>query len=294
MAKHKTPLRYPGGKQKLSPFMLEIIEQNDLLGGNYVEPYAGGAGIAIELLLSGKASIIHLNDSSSAIYSFWYAILNHPEEFCRRVSRASLSNEEWKKQKDILIHSQEHSKLDLGFAAFFLNRCNRSGILSAGVIGGIKQTGKWKMDARFARNDLIRRIEVIAQKKKNIKIRNWDAEKYIRSYVGELPEKTLVYIDPPYFHKANRLYLDHYDPDDHERIAKVVQEEISHLWVVSYDNAPEIRRHYAQRRSFTYSLQYNAAKAYQGTEVFVFSDGLSIPSHSSLPYIDDALCVNNS
>lgn len=293
MSKHKTPLRYPGGKQKLSPFILEIIEMNDLIGGHYVEPYAGGAGVAIELLLNGKVSCIHLNDSCKAVYSFWHSILNHPEEFCRRISRASLSVEEWRKQKFILANTQENDSIDCGFAAFYMNRCNRSGILSAGIIGGIKQDGNWKMDARFPRNELIRRIEAIANRKKDIKIRNWDAERFIKEYIKRLPKDTLVYIDPPYFHKADRLYLNHYNPDDHKRIAHVIQEKITHTWIVSYDDAPEIQDHYSHRRSFSYSLQYNAAKAYKGTELFIFSDNLNVPKQSSLPYIDEALCVND-
>ncbi len=293
MSIYKTPLRYPGGKQKLAPFIIELVKQNDLVGGHYAEPYAGGAGIAIELVLQDIVSTIHLNDSCRAIYSFWFAVLNYPEEFCRRISRASLSIEEWRKQRAVLANSRYHDKLDLGFATFYLNRCNRSGILTAGLIGGLRQDGHWKIDARFPRNELIRRIEAIADKKKNIRIRNWDAEKFIKEYLPRIPDKTLVYIDPPYFHKADRLYLNHYAKDDHKRIAKVIQRDIQHPWVVSYDNVPEIQNYYSRRKSFTYSLQYNAAKAYKGTEIFVFSDCLSVPQQSTLPFINEALYACN-
>ena len=289
MSRYKTPLRYPGGKQKLAPFISEIISENNLDGGHYVEPYAGGAGIAIELLLSGKVKHIHLNDSCSGVYAFWKSVLSNSEELCRRISRASLTIAEWRRQKEIFSKQSEFDQIDVGFSVFYLNRCNRSGILSGGVIGGLKQDGEWKMDARFPRNELIGRIEAIASRKSAITLKNLDAEKFIIKYIPKLPKNTLVYCDPPYFRKADRLYLNHYDPNDHERIAQVIQRELKHRWVVSYDGAPEILKHYSRRRSFLYSLQYNAVKAYKGTEVFFFSDGIWLPQESNVTYIDHAL-----
>jgi len=289
MINNATPLRYPGGKQKLTPFVFEIMQENNLIGGDYAEPYAGGAGIAINLLLSGAASKIHLNDSSYAVYSFWHSILNETEKFCRRISRAALTIDEWQKKQYIVSNPKKFNKLDVGFAMFYLNRCNRSGILNAGVIGGLSQDGKWKMDARFPRNSLIHRIELIASHKKNIKIRNWDAEKFIASYISKLPKKTLIYFDPPYFNKAKNLYKNHYKPKDHERIARSIQCITRHPWIVSYDNAKEILSSYKKRETFIYSLQYSAFKAYKGSEVFIFSDKVSIPEESSIPYINEAL-----
>lgn len=289
MGKYKSPLRYPGGKQKIAPFIIEIIEENDLVGGQYVEPYAGGAGVAIELLLSGVVSHIHLNDSCPAIFSFWHSILNKTTQFCRRISRASLNINEWKKQREIFNNSKNADRFELGFSMFYLNRCNYSGILSAGVIGGLSQNGKWKMDARFPRNELIRRIEVIAEKKRYIHLRNWDAERFIIEYLPKLPLQTLVYCDPPYFNKAEKLYQNHYTPKDHAHMSNVIQNKIKHHWVVSYDNNPSILSYYQQHRHFAYILQYNAAVVYKGHEVFIFSGNLKIPNVSSVPYINQAL-----
>jgi DNA adenine methylase len=243
----------------------------------------------MELLIADKVAKIHLNDSSRAVWSFWYAILNHTEEFCRRIAGASMTVDEWRRQKEILARPSKACALDLGYSLFFLNRCNRSGIPNGGVIGGLKQTGEWKMDARFPRNRLITRIEAIAAKKRSIVIKNLDAEEFIREYVPKLPEKSLVYCDPPYFHKANRLYLNHYQPEDHARIAKVIQKEMKRPWLVSYDGAPEVLGFYSKRQHFLYDLQYNAGKAYKGKEVFVFSDDLELPVNSAIPSIDKAL-----
>lgn len=288
MSRYKTPLRYPGGKQKLAPFVAEVMRENNIVGGHYIEPYAGGAGVAVDLLLNGIASQIHLNDSCSAVHAFWKSILGETEEFCRRISRASLNVREWRLQQDILRNRDEHSKLDVGFSMFYLNRVNRSGIVSGGLIGGLAQDGDWKMDARFPRSELIRRVENIARHRKAIHLRNWDAERFIIEYLPRLPKSSLVYCDPPYFEKADRLYLNHYKPEDHRRIAKIIQ-KMKLPWMVSYDAAPEILGCYPRRRAFIYGLQYNASKAYVGTEVFFFSDKLKLAKTSSVRAIDTVL-----
>jgi DNA adenine methylase len=284
-----TPLRYPGGKQKIWRFIAEIIKVNDLTGCDYVEPYAGGAGVAVELLLSGVVRKIHLNDNNPAIYAFWHSILNHTDEFCRKIANASLSVKEWERQRIIYKDPDNHDPLSLGFSLFYLSRCNRSGILTAGVIGGKNQTGTWKIDARFNRNDLIQRIERIAAKKKFIKVKNIDAEKLIISYINKIKYPTLTYCDPPYFAKAERLYNNTYSPDDHLRLSDLIKNKLTSFWIVSYDNAPEILSLYESKKCFTYPLQYNASRVYKGTELFIFCNSLSLPRSSTIPYIHQAL-----
>jgi DNA adenine methylase len=289
VSQHKTPLRYPGGKGKLAPFITEIMKENSLLGGEYAEPFAGGSGVAIELLLSGAASSVHLNDASTPIFSFWYAILSHTDDFCRRIKSASLTVEEWERQRAIFEDPEDHSILDVGFAAFYLNRCNRSGIMSGGVIGGYEQTGTWKMDARFPRNEMVRRIEAIAIHRDCIYLYNLDAEQFIRDELPGLSKLSLTYFDPPYFRAGKRLYLNHYLAEDHARLAKLIQSKLKQHWIVSYDNTAEVTGLYEKRRSFVYDLQYNAAKAYVGKEFFAFSDKLKIPGGSRVASIDKAL-----
>jgi DNA adenine methylase len=289
MSQHHTPLRYPGGKQRLAPFIREILEENALVGGDYVEPYAGGAGVAMELLLSSHVDNIHLNDSSYPIYAFWNSVLTQAEELCRRISKVALTVEEWRRQREILRAPDQNSEIDVGFSTFYLNRCNRSGVLTGGVIGGLAQTGTWKIDARFPRSELIRRVEAIAGRADAITLCNLDAEKFIVEYIPGLPQDTFVYCDPPYFEKSSRLYLNRYQAGDHSRIADVIQTQLARKWVVSYDGAPEILRFYNERQFFLYDLQYNASRVYKGTEVFIFADDVRVPQRSVLRYVDDAL-----
>lgn len=281
----KTPLRYPGGKQRLAPFVLDILSENKIKE-HYVEPYAGGAGVALELLLSKKIKNVHLNDANIGIYAFWYSVINHTEELCNMISIASLTVEEWKRRKEIVKQADKGNLLELGFSTFYLNRCNRSGILSAGLIGGLNQTGNYKMNARFSRNDLIRRIESIALFKENIFVTNFDAEFYIKNYIPNLGNDCLVYLDPPYFVQGSNLYLNSYKKEDHERLSLIIQSEIKQKWILSYDGVPEIVKLYSKRTHFIYDLQYNASRVYKGKEIFIFCDELVIPKSCSLDYIN--------
>jgi DNA adenine methylase len=289
MSKFRTPLRYPGGKQRLAPFVAEILEANKADGWNYAEPYAGGAGVALELLMDRRVSHIHLNDSSIHIYAFWKSVLDEPEAFCRRISRASLTLEAWRRHRTVVQNPDDRDPGELGFSTFFLNRCNRSGVLTAGVIGGKAQKGLWRIDARFPRTELIKRIELIANRRRQITVTNLDAEAFMVTRVNSLPRETLAYSDPPYFERAERLYLNTYQAADHARVAKTIQTKLRRRWIISYDSHPTIASLYARRRSFTYSLQYSAMRAYAGMELFVFSDDLQLPLSSRLSYVQPGL-----
>ena len=176
--------------------------------------------------------------------------------------------------------------MELGYSIFYLNRCNRSGILSGGVIGGVGQTGNYKMDARFSRNDLIRRIEAIALFRNKISLSNFDAEYYIENYIPNLPQNSLIYLDPPYYEKGSELYLNHYLKTDHARLSKVIQSKITHKWILSYDGVLDIINLYKKRRYFLYELQYTAAKVYKGKEIFIFCDRIKLPQYCSLEHIN--------
>lgn len=275
--KFNTPLRYPGGKGKLTDFIKIIFEQNDLLDGHYVEPYAGGAGIALNLLTHSYASCIHLNDLNPAVFGFWHSVINQPEALCRAIHDVKVTMDEWHRQKAILNAPANHSPLEIGFSTFFLNRTNRSGIIWGGVIGGKNQDGPWKLDARFNKEDLIGRIEKIALYRSRIRLYNLDAAELIKTVIPTLPKKTLIYLDPPYYVKGQGLYENHYLHDDHVSIAKLVKKHINHHWIVSYDHAPEIIDMYKGCPTITYGINYSAQDRYKGAEAMFFSKKLIVP-----------------
>jgi len=275
---HFTPLRYPGGKAKLAAYVKRLMKDNRLLDGEYVEPYAGGAAIALELLFHEYVSRIHINDVSKPLHAFWKSVLNDTEAFGRLVMKTPLTVTQWDKQKQILEHPGDHDSLTLGFATFFLNRTNRSGILNGGIIGGRNQTGRWKIDARYNAKELVRRIEKIARMRSRIKLTRQDALKFLTAGVAKWPKETLIYLDPPYYVKGRDLYYDFYAPEDHAHIAGFMKASVKRQqWIVSYDNVKPIRDLYPSARHVIYNIGYSARSASQGSEVMFFGDGLMVP-----------------
>ncbi len=275
--KYYTPLRYPGGKGKLANFIKLLIQQNNLLDGHYVEPYAGGAGVAFALLFDEYASHVHINDLNRSVYAFWYAALHETEALCEKILSTPVTINEWHKQKALQNVEEDIPIVDLAFSTFFLNRTNRSGILTGGVIGGKDQKGTWKIDARFNKENLVRRIRRIGRHRSRITVYNEDAAQFIRSTLPSLPKSTLVYLDPPYYVKGQGLYENFYEHNDHLEVATLVS-KIKQHWLVTYDAAPEIEQFYGKHRQITYALSYSAADRYKGSELMFFSKNLSVPS----------------
>lgn len=271
-----SPLRYPGGKGALANFFKLVIRENKLLDGHYVEVYAGGAGVAWPLLFGEYVQRVVVNDINKSVYAFWLAVLQTPEDLCKLIYDVPVTIDEWWRQRAVQLQPAKYTPLELAFSTFFLNRTNRSGIIRGGVIGGKAQAGKWKLNARFNKPDLIMRIERIARYADRINIYNMDAALFMTDVLPVLPLKALVYLDPPYFAKGNDLYEDHYAPDDHAKIANLVL-KVSQPWVVSYDDAPEIAGLYRDHRKLTYNINYSAQIRYTGAEVMLFSPALVIP-----------------
>ncbi len=254
-----------------------VFEENNLIHGHYIEPYAGGAGVAFHLLFSGYASHIHINDLNKSIYSFWQVVLHETDNICRLIHDTPVDIDNWFRQKEVQDHSEQHSILELGFSTFFLNRTNRSGIISGGVIGGKRQQGSWKLDARYNKTDLISRIEKISRFSDDITVYNLDAAGFITGIVPTLPTQSIIYLDPPYYNKGRGLYENHYVYDDHIEVSNLLC-NVMQKWIVSYDNTPEIREIYHRYRSMPYELSYSAAGRYSGSEIMFFSNNLQIPN----------------
>lgn len=275
---HFTPLRYPGGKGKLAAYVKEIIRANKLYDGEYVEPYAGGAAIGLELLFQEYVTKIHINDLSGPVYSFWKAVLNDTDELCRLIKNTRLTVAARDRQKRIFMNPSDHTYTQLGFATFYLNRTNRSGILNGGVIGGRDQTGPWKIDARYNADELIFRVESIAKMKRKIQLTRSDALALLRRGLPKWPKKTLIYLDPPYYDQGRELYYDYYKPGDHADVATFIEDNMQdRSWIVSYDNVTAIKKLYAGFRSIIYNVGYTARENRVGKEVMFFAPKLVIP-----------------
>ena len=270
-----TPLRYPGGKSQLAPLVIDILKRNRLLYGSYAEPFVGGAGLACKLLLNSYVSHIYINDIDRAIYAFWHSVLNNADQMCAKIESANVNVGEWHKQR--AIQDQRYSTLiDLGFSTLFMNRTNRSGIIRGGIIGGLDQQGNFKIDCRFNKEDLIRKVRRIAAHKTQVSLFCLDAREFLRTVVARIKGAALINLDPPYMKRGPELYRNHYVPGDHAALARSVQ-RIKQRWMVTYDDTPEARALYQRFPQFSQELNYTAQVKRTGVELLILDPRLELP-----------------
>jgi len=269
MSIHYSPLRYPGGKNCIFAFISNIFYENDLIGISYAEPYAGGAGLALRLLFEGYVDHVYINDFDKSIYAFWESIINRTDEFCGWIETVDVTIDNWHKYKNIQRSQNSESSLELAKSTFFLNRTNISGVIKGGVIGGQKQCGKYKINARFNKKDLINRIIKVASLKSHISVTNLDGLSFIAK-LNKKKDDVFIYLDPPYYQKGAELYMNYYSKEDHIRLSKYVN-KMKQKWMVSYDNHDFILNLYTTQKKVMYKLS-QAASNRIGDEILIFSD----------------------
>jgi DNA adenine methylase len=268
-----TPLRYPGGKSRLQTCIAELLQVNQLLGCTYIEPFAGGCGLALSLLFKGVVKRIIINDFDYCIFAFWYCVLNQTDQLLEALQRVPVTIDEWHRQREVQKEPHKHSVLDVALSTLFLNRTNRSGILKGGVIGGIEQKGRYKLDCRFNKRDLTAKIRRIASWKDEIELHNMDAMDLIPTVIANQKGDTLVYLDPPYITQGNALYCNSFDEQGHIDLSTAIK-EMHHPWVLTYDKEPMVYRMYEGFIIREMSLTYSAGSKRKGIELMVFANNI--------------------
>ena len=290
--KHVSPLRYPGGKTGLAKFLSEVITENKLRDCIYFEPYAGGAGAALTLLAEDFVSEVYLNDADIRIYAFWRAVLDDSERFINKIYETPLTIEEWRKQHEICTDPSQYSFFDIGFAAFYMNRCNRSGILTgSGPIGGYEQKGKWRMDVRFNRETLAGRILELDKKREQIHIFNRDAVDFLKEKLQIVQGKYqgFIYLDPPYVGKGQRLYMNSYEEKDHKILAKYILAQQTLPWLMSYDDVDLVRKLYSKCKISLLPVRYALQSKRSAQELIISPKHIVLPPVSHMDKNKDAL-----
>lgn len=281
-----SPLRYPGGKNCIFPFVSSLISENGLVGCNYIEPYAGGAGLALRLLYEEYAESIVVNDLDPLVHAFWTICVNQSERLIEWIKKTPVTVDTWRKCREVARQKSSMDSFDLAVSFFFLNRTNVSGVLSGGVIGGLQQTGKYKIDARFNKAELIRRIEKISRFANRIKVTNMDGVRLIENFIPHT-SNTFLYLDPPYYEKGSNLYLNAYKDSDHDSLSQYVK-RLSTPWLLSYDNNAFITNLYCPFEKRSYKLQHSTSNKI-GDEVLIFSKKLKFDQ--SLIYLNEVVAV---
>ena len=270
-----SPLRYPGGKNRLAPFIAKVCVDNGITE-HYVEPYSGGAAVALFLLFEGFVNHVTINDSDRSIYAFWHSVLYQTEDLCELIIKVPVTIDEWRNQREIQMNKDNVDLIDLGFSTFFLNRTNRSGIIKGGAIGGNLQTGKYKLDCRFNKEDLIKRIRMIANQREKIDLYSIDAMCLVDLVLeqNENLENTLFYFDHQYYVEGNSLYVNYYKKTHYQIVSNRIKQMQNIHWIVSYDDATEIRRLYSDCPMIEYDMFHMAATSKKAKELVFFSPTL--------------------
>lgn len=276
-----SPLRYPGGKGRLASLLASIIDLNDLRGSVYYEPCAGGAGAALNLLRDNIVSEIFLNDADPRISAFWNSALRETDRFIDWILNVPLDIDEWDRQREICANPRGTNTFELGTSTFYMNRCNRSGVLKgAGPIGGRSQSGKWRLDVRFNRESLALRIHALGRLSNYIHVSNLDAMDFLKQTLpqGIKRRKCIVYLDPPYINKSGSLYLNSYKAQDHRDLATYMNAQKVLPWVMTYDNTELVRTLYEKQVVTPIPIRYSLNSKKTASELLI------VPKHITLPH----------
>jgi DNA adenine methylase len=260
----------------MAGLLAQIRKLNGLGDRSIAEPFAGGAGASLTLLYLEETPEIYINDADPAIHDFWWSLIEQSQSFASMISDVKVDIAEWHYQREVYRSQGRVSRIRRGFAAFYLNRCNRSGIIiNGGPIGGTKQAGEWKIDARFNKSELRRRCEKVAEYRDRIHVSCLDGLEFIESLEKE---NTLFFIDPPYIVKGKTLYLNALDEEYHRSLAARLKSLDKASWLLTYDDCPQIRQMYESWATVRpFSLRYAAAERRSGAEVLIVPQWMRLP-----------------
>jgi len=269
-----SPFRYPGGKSFLTGYLASVAQR---LPGNkdahYLEPYCGGAGAALGLLAQNAVTKVHINDGDIRVYSAWRAILNENERFIRELDARPVTIDTWHDCREIVATPSDEYSFELGFATFFINRTSRAGIiLGSGPIGGYAQSGNWRIDARYYRDTIRKRLKWVGANAQNIELSNEDGIVFLKRKSEELfSVPTLYLIDPPYVKAGGRLYLNAMTELKHRELAKFLKAGHCKNWVLTYDDHPLVRELYVECNMRKLHVNYSLRRTRKEAELMVES-----------------------
>ena len=274
-ARHLSPLRYPGGKARLAPYLARVLASQSATIDTYCEPYAGGAGAGLQLLADGYVNKLLINDLNPGVAAFWRSVFFDTEAFVALVADCPVDIHNWHRQRAIYLAPDDHSDLALGLATFFLNRTNRSGILNARPIGGLEQTGTWLIDARFNKPNLLHRIRTLGELSPQVDVRQERAIELLRT-LNRRSRPVFLYVDPPYVVPGEELYMTDHSWSEHERLKRVLTNS-PHPWILTYDADDRTRDLYRHFRCLRFRIAHTAQVQKVGREFMFFSRGLRVP-----------------
>lgn len=270
----QTPMRYPGGKSRLYPVMSSLLACNDLSGGTWAEPFCGGAGLALALLIKGDVSRVVLADADPAVVSVWFACRDQPAELCRFVSEVPVTVSEWRRRREVWQRLSEPS-FELACATLFLSRTNRAGILGARPTGGLSQDGPEGIASRFCREGVCRKIRAVASRADSVEVLWCGWAEFLGEVSPKLGKGSVTYLDPPYVGAGPGLYRRSLSTDEHERLAGTLR-RMTTPWLLSVDDCGLTRELYRGFPQTDIGISYTATAKRRAAELLVAGGGVAL------------------
>lgn len=280
-----SPLRYPGGKRRLVPYLAAALAENNLRPDLFVEPYAGGASVSLELLHLDFVERAVISDLDPMVNAFWETVVTDIDWLCEQVESVPLSLSEWERMKKTRFRCRR----SLALACLYLNRTSFNGALhnSAGPIGGKAQTSEYDIGCRFPRARLVSRLRACADLADRIDVVPAQDAMFTvreaRERARREESSVFFYLDPPFWAKSSSLYRRSFTELAHERLADQLHWLQDHF-LLSYDPAPEIVDLYTGHTAGTVAeieLLYSGSSRSAGTEM-VISNLPKLPAETKL------------
>lgn len=272
-----SPLRYPGGKAFLAPYVARTLEHNGIRPDVFVEPFAGGASVSLQMVTQDLVDSIALYDLDPMVSGFWWTVFNRHKYLVEKVKEEVVSVEKWRELKEQKINGHCTN----GWKCLFLNRTSFSGILneSSGPIGGHSQASDYKVDCRYYGDTILRRLKSLWDIRDRVfDVGSQSYECTLRYYEKRRTLAPFYYLDPPFFYKADKLYNFYFGQDDHDAFVTRVA-NLSSPWLLSYDYCPEtvalMRRHGLSYKILP--VTYNAAANSKSQKRELVSSNLELP-----------------
>lgn len=236
-----SPLRYPGGKRRLVPYMAAALKANGIQPDLLVEPFAGGASVGLELLAFGFVKRVALGDLDPYVAAFWETTFEDADWLCEQVESVPLDLETWERMKGSNFRGRRNRAL----ACLYLNRTSFNGALHrrAGPIGGKRASSAYEIGCRFPRERIVQRIRACAALADRVELVVAEEAMNLVKRTRELARKrgweVFFYLDPPFWAKSQYLYRRAFTRNMHRRLAESLR-WVDDPYLLSYDPAPEI------------------------------------------------------
>lgn len=282
-----SPLRYPGAKRQLTPVIQDLIRANVPPPRLFVEPFCGGASTALKVAGQQVVDHIILADADPLVAAFWYTAAFDTKWLIAAMWEEPVTLERW----DWWRLGTPRGRRDRALKCLFLNRTTFSGILHgrAGPIGGRAQESKYKIDCRFGKEGLERRLTAVGDLATTGRLLDvWNTDwrltltRLCREHGHLDPNEIAVYLDPPYVEKAPFLYEWSFESDEHASLAQALCRSSRFRWLLSYDDNSTIRDLYSGALGVTRLAvphRYTAA----GSSSRAVRDELLVTNYPDLP-----------